>query len=240
MDDKAGHVYFLSDGTGRYKIGMCQLGRIDERVQEINGRQASRPIEKLWHIDVSDRVKVEQELHARFELYKVHNEWFQFSKDMLPDVQAAYQEAEQKYPVPKKHGSAGFSGAIALAVIVIIAIGWVVSAQNRRSPSFVVAAPEPEVTGSPISPRVAAPEPEVTGTPMSPRVVALETARVDCGKTGGMAVHVRSQPTDQSTRLTTVPCGESVTVENKVDGWSQVRFGSFSGYMASNFLTEEL
>jgi len=95
-EQKQGHVYLLhAVGTDRYKIGMTQQGRMAKRFNELNGAQASHPLENIKVINVSDRHQVEAELHQRFKAFRVHGEWFELDRNDLNRVDKAMAEYEQ-------------------------------------------------------------------------------------------------------------------------------------------------
>jgi Meiotically up-regulated gene 113/Bacterial SH3 domain len=223
MPDNSGHIYFVADGTGRYKIGLTSFGRLETRMKELNGSQAARPLELLLSIDVSERGLAEKLLHEAFKDYRVYGEWFAFPDSMLSEVEDAFYEAQDMFP-----------------------IGGQYSAPRQPEPNYYTPSYsyEPEIPqwawiGGAVA--VAFILAGLSGGQISSRtgaVAANETAIIDCGKTGGKALNLRSQPSEAGNLVAVVTCGSNVFVEEDLDnGWSKVRTNSARGYMAGNYLS---
>jgi Meiotically up-regulated gene 113/Bacterial SH3 domain len=100
--DRCGHIYLVhAEGSGsRYKIGLAKLGRLNERVKELNRGQAPYPLKLIHSIKVRDRFKAEKYLHDYFANYRSHGEWFQFSDSHIRQVVAVYDSVERQLAIP--------------------------------------------------------------------------------------------------------------------------------------------
>lgn len=97
---KAGYVYLMQDGFNQHKIGVTTRS-VEQRLKELNGKQASSPIELVGYIEVSDIHSVEKLLHEKFAAYRTHGEWFNF-RGNLDAVEQMYDRLEAQYPANKK------------------------------------------------------------------------------------------------------------------------------------------
>jgi hypothetical protein len=78
---QAGHVYLIeATGTDRIKIGH---GTSAQRRLKGLSTGSPFPLRLLRAITTEDSLKLEQALHARYAMYKVHNEWFVLPAEVL-------------------------------------------------------------------------------------------------------------------------------------------------------------
>lgn len=81
------HVYFIhARGTDRYKIGITARS-MEYRMKELNGSQSAYPLELVTFIRNPNYKAVEQQLHERYKLNRVHGEWFVFTPTEVLGVQ---------------------------------------------------------------------------------------------------------------------------------------------------------
>jgi T5orf172 domain len=224
MDNTAGHVYFLTDGTELYKIGHTKQGRLEQRLKELNGRQAARPIEYLWHIDVSDRMAAEKELHEMFVEQRHHGEWFRFSNNDLESVRSAYDDVEQIYSVdsltpipderpfesvyqyePSYSSSEIFDDPIPLLVggMAVLVISFAAISGSSHQPKY---------------------------SPIAPTAIALFCSPQQD------PIHIRSDASIDSQVVIDAPCGTKMEAVGVGEGWTKVQWHQVSGFVASELI----
>jgi Meiotically up-regulated gene 113 len=227
MDDRAGHIYFLTDGTGLYKIGYTKWGRLEQRLKELNGKQAARPIEWLWHIDVSDRVAAEKDLHEAFAEQRQYGEWFIFSNDDLDTVRSAYDDVEQIYSVDSysiplqdeqlveqvyqyepMYSSSSQDGLFdipipLLAGIGLLFIGFAAISSGNYQPKF---------------------------SPSVPRTISLFCSPQQ------NPIHIRSGASRDSQVVIDAPCGTKMEAVGVEESWTKVQWHQVSGFVASELI----
>lgn len=86
MKKYKGCVYFLRHiGLSPIKIGMSNS---DDLSQRINAYKTASPygIELLGTIPTNNAFQLEQELHKKFDVYRVNGEWFEISEEIVKSM----------------------------------------------------------------------------------------------------------------------------------------------------------
>jgi T5orf172 domain len=227
MDDTAGHIYFLTDGTGLYKIGHTKWGRLEQRLRELNGKQAARPIKQLWSIDVCDRIAAEKDLHKTFAAQRWHGEWFKFSNHELKAVRSAYNAVERGYSVKSfglfrrkqpikqvdpeplsdrsQNGLFDIPIPILIGGIALLFIGVVVIHSDGDRSIFSSA---------------------------SPRTISLFCSSQQA------PIHIRSDASRESQVVIDAPCGTKMEAIGIEGAWTQVRWHQVSGFVSSELIVD--
>lgn len=81
-----GYIYLLhAAGTNRYKIGLTT--DINRRIGQI-GKQSPFPIKLVHSFRTDNCVKSEEELHRKYDSFRIHGEWFELTEEHVEEFKA--------------------------------------------------------------------------------------------------------------------------------------------------------
>lgn len=82
---KQGNIYFVR-GDDKVKIGFSK--DVESRIKDL---QASSPLELSLLLTIKGTTKTENELHDRFDKYRIRGEWFRYEGELEEFVAASVQ-----------------------------------------------------------------------------------------------------------------------------------------------------
>jgi predicted GIY-YIG superfamily endonuclease len=84
--ERKGFVYLIRNrDTGTYKIGISK--NVDRRLRTLNSA-AGGGLELIHTIESTDMRRTERELHERYALAQLHNEWFALEDEDVEKIQS--------------------------------------------------------------------------------------------------------------------------------------------------------